>query len=360
MLGLVRLPWHMRCHWRGLSTVRKGRGHWDSVGNRRQFLEQFARERGITDASGWRSVSCKDIEQGGGSGLLNKYKGSLLAALQDVFPERKFEPHACRKSVPQGYWKDRANQRAFMDMIRAEKGIKTAEDWKAVRKVDVIAMGGSGILNLHNGSLLDTLMDLYPEEQLEAHECRSAMPQGYWSSRANRRAFLDRFADQRGISSPEEWRTVVTSDLVAMGGARVLRLFPSLVDLLQDSYPEHAEEWKKQYAVRPSVPESYWDKEENVREFLAHTAKELGVQQPSDWARVSRQQLNELGGRGLLRRRTLAEVLAVAYPNEKWDSATLAMVSSNSKRSTQRLMRESLRGIFASVYTQHTASQAAM
>lgn len=326
------------------TVVRRERGHWSHHKHRRAFLLEFEKKHGITGAAGWKAISCKDVERQGGAGLMTRHGGSLLRALQDAFPERNLQAHDCRRMVPQQHWSNWENRRAFMDRLKAKMGVVKAEDWKRVRKRHVVEEGGMSMLTKYSGSVAAALADLYPEEKLLPHECRAMMPQGFWKEKQNRVAFLERIATKHGISQPHEWKKITWSVIVEEGGSRLLRVFPNVLDLLRDAFPEHETEWKRLYAVRPSVPEVYWEDEMHVKEFMETAAIELGLSSTSDWLRVSRAQIERLGGQGLLRNRSLRDVLQLAYPKEDWSDTLL---TSSSKRATQRQMLSSLRGIFS-------------
>jgi len=57
------------------------------------------------------------------------------------------------------------------------------------------------------------------------------------------------------------------------------------------------------------------------------------LKKPEDWYRVSRTQIENLGGRAIFYRGSLYEALAIAYPNQKWDTKKFAMMG---KKSAQR------------------------
>ncbi len=68
------------------SVYASHRGYWKDINNQRAFLESLATKLRICDHKDWYLVSSSQVAQHGGGGLLNHYKGSLLRALETVYP----------------------------------------------------------------------------------------------------------------------------------------------------------------------------------------------------------------------------------------------------------------------------------
>lgn len=68
---------------------------------------------------------------------------------------------------------------------------------------------------------------------------------------------------------------------------------------------------------RPRVADGYWDSRGNRVEFMEGLAAGLGVEKMEDWRRVSREQVREMGGGGLLARfdNSMHKLLADVYPH---------------------------------------------
>lgn len=61
------------------------KAHWNSVENRRKFLDKVKVKHNITEPNDWGKLTTRDIKKAGGISLLKKYKGSLFACLQSVY-----------------------------------------------------------------------------------------------------------------------------------------------------------------------------------------------------------------------------------------------------------------------------------
>lgn len=66
----------------------------------------------------------------------------------------------CSK-VPNSYWKSIENRRNFLNEVASILGIKSPKDWGKITHRELREVGGSGILNYYNGSLLDCLRSVY-------------------------------------------------------------------------------------------------------------------------------------------------------------------------------------------------------
>ena len=96
-------------------------------------------------------------------------------------------------------------------------------------------------------------------------------------------------------------------------------------------YPD--EDWN--IFDRHRVTRNYWDKQENVLQFMEKIKSEFRIENDEDWYRISLIQIKERGGEGLLKRYShrLLHLLETAYPDKDWN---LEKSSRRDKRSVQR------------------------
>lgn len=76
------------------------------------------------------------------------FNNSLPRALKQVYPEIVAE-----ETIQRGFWKDKRNQKDFLDQIAKEFQIKSPLDWKRVKSKDITDRGGSGFLNYYQRSV---------------------------------------------------------------------------------------------------------------------------------------------------------------------------------------------------------------
>lgn len=63
------------------------------------------------------------------------------------------------------------------------------------------------------------------------------------------------------------------------GGNSLLRMHPSVYQLLKTSFPSH--DWKEW--LFPRVSPGFWDKVENRQNYFAWLKQKLGYKEMSDW-----------------------------------------------------------------------------
>lgn len=213
-----------------------------------------------------------------------------------------------------GYWKDAKNRRSFLEQFAESRGIRSAEDWKAVTPAHLLEARGAGILKYHSTSVWRALVDLFPEKDFREEECCQRMPRGYWDERENQRKFLDEVAAEHGVERPEDWRRVTSKHLKAKrGGSALVGRFGSIFELLSSAYPELG---LVEHECRPQVGSSYWDDAENRKRFMRRLKRERGISGPEGWKALGYNGIVAAGGRKLLERQPFVRLLQEAFPDE--------------------------------------------
>ena len=143
----------------------------DSLEHQRAFLNELGNQvYGISQSAGgvvvdlspWYNAKGSDIRSRGGSGLLNRYRGSMLQMLSAVYPEYKWEPWRFART-------SRSLLRNEVELSRAVKelsqslDIKHPSDWYRVSKDELTAAGAAALLRQHGG-LVGVLRVVYPNE----------------------------------------------------------------------------------------------------------------------------------------------------------------------------------------------------
>jgi hypothetical protein len=258
------------------------RGYWDDITNQRKFFDSVAEKKGIKNLDDWQKVKVADLEEFGGPSLLQRYYGnSLIKALMKVYPEHKWLAFLFTQA-PQGYWDKKENHRAYMDWLATQLNVKEMDDWYKVKRTDVIARKGSRLLSYY-GSFANALQSIYPEHKWEPWML-DKVPPGYWDDIKNQRKYFDWLAKQLHIKTPEDWYQVTHAEVVARGGGRPLGLHGnSLSKTLSAVYPEFTWQiWKFK-----SAPRGFWDKSDNVTNYLDTLKTQLQITNMDDWYNVS-------------------------------------------------------------------------
>lgn len=223
---------------------RAPRNHWDDLSNRQKYLLQLATKLGVQKHEDWGKISYRKLLKIGSSGILVKYNNSLVKVLKETFPGSKFfcnflshtEVHWKEEwfhhipSNPSGFWKQKENQRQFMDSLTKKLNIQDLKSWGVGKHAAVIENGGGSLISQYGGSLSKALRSLYPGILLEnilIHlELKWEVPASqkyspdYWSRISNHREFLDSIAVDYHLSKPSDWKRV-SSQLVTKRGGKV-------------------------------------------------------------------------------------------------------------------------------------------
>lgn len=332
----------------------------ESRSERERFMRGLGEELGIVKPEEWSRVKKQQLlAREGGKNLLSLYGNALHRCLEDLIPGYKE-----KKSEGRHDWRSVEARRAFIKTLAEKHGVTEPSHWKRVSADDIRKEnGGKSLLRRYQGSVGALLVENLPDVTLT--DVRNRAERGHWSKRENRRKFIERAAEELGITRPEDWSRVTSASFRSLGGSALLdhyngSLYAALKDInsedKRDSDTSHdtgtvavtpgvddKSEWER-FKVRAVIPREYWEVKENVRLFLSHLQQELGLRTKMDWYRVSRRQIREYNGGGLLSAsRSWLDVLQATFPDEDWrgvDSLALA------KKSTQRNLLERLCDLF--------------
>lgn len=138
---------------------------------------------------------------------------------------------------------------------------------------------------------------------------------------------MDYISQKLGLLDMEEWYSVTRAKVVELGGTGIISHFGSLAGALKSTYPEY--EWiLGRFAISPK---GTWDDDDNIRGFFDDTALKLGIRETDDWYKVSRDDVDKLGGRELINRYGgLERALRHIYFEHNWISGRFSYVPRNS------------------------------
>ncbi len=214
--------------------------HWEVISNQRAFLDDLATKLNITDQDGWYSTTVKLLQRHGGGSLLNRYNCSLIKLLSSVYPEYHWNV-AKFTHVPQRFWDNADNQRAFMDELAKTLNITHHEGWYHVTSTIMHNhRRGSSLINKYNGSINKLLQAVYPEHSWDLSKF-DTMSKGYWEDTKMQRSFMDTLAKKLNITDHKGWYKVSRRILHqhGAGGLLAAQYNNSVSRLLMTVYPEY-------------------------------------------------------------------------------------------------------------------------
>lgn len=210
---------------------------------------------------------------------------------------------------------------------------------------EILRRGGSGLLKRH-GSVMAALEHCFPEEEFYEPHCRPAVRKGYWDDPANRTEFFARLTKKFDIEAPQDWRKVSVKDVRDSGGGQLIARYASMHEALLDCVGESVEGGEGGWdasSCRKHVPRGFWQSEANVKAFMAKVERSYAIEKPEDWYRLSKAQLNALGGNTLFKHTPLIEVLRMTHPKVNWSEEEC---QKHTKRSTQWELHSQLSLLF--------------
>ena len=149
--------------WEILKFHQIPKGYWKDINNQKKFLDTISKDLRLKTLDDWYEIPMKDLQDRIGFRLLSMYWGSLIQALQTIYPDHPWDITKLHK-VSKGYWNDINNQRKLFDSIGRRIGIERLDDWYNVRTTIIEKTKLSSILSYnYSFSLIKALQTIYPE-----------------------------------------------------------------------------------------------------------------------------------------------------------------------------------------------------
>lgn len=203
------------------------------------------------------------------------------------------------KRVPNHYWKSKLFQKKFLDDFALKNSINTSNDWSKIKHKQIKQSGGSGLLNQYNNSLYKALKENYPDNNWNVFLSTNKLPRGFWNDTKNHRLYLDHFAEQNNINSPEDWANVSQKSIKKQGGSGLLRYYNyNVFNALKSVYTEI--NWNV-FSSTTRLPKSFWQNPTNHRKFLDNFASKRNINTVEEWSLVTAKDIIDAGGSSLLR-----------------------------------------------------------
>jgi hypothetical protein len=137
----------------------------DQTGFYLEFFQRLSKTLGITKLDDWYSIKTEDITTDAQRLLERRFDGSLVKALQLVYPQHPWLLWKFPQKLPSGFWDNKENQKKFLDWLGNELGFKYMEDWYKIRAKDIIKHGGKALLDKFNGSPSQLVISVYSKQR---------------------------------------------------------------------------------------------------------------------------------------------------------------------------------------------------
>eukprot|EP01114_Cavostelium_apophysatum_P005321 TRINITY_DN1615_c1_g1_i1.p2 TRINITY_DN1615_c1_g1~~TRINITY_DN1615_c1_g1_i1.p2 ORF type:complete len:559 (-),score=129.89 TRINITY_DN1615_c1_g1_i1:334-2010(-) len=224
-------------------------------------------------------------------------------------------------------WNDVEERRRFLDGIGKKLDVKTSDDWYTVRRKEFLAAGGFPSLTLlqyYNNSLSKVLVQSYPEvtwipgrfnrlpsEEIERIEIQQEILRG--------------IEERLSIKYYEDWYQIGSEDFVKMAGriggiSTITKMLSfhngSMIEMLMNLKPDC--DWMPWKFER--LPHHFWKDAKMQRRFMDRLAIHLGVRESEQWYEVTKQDIIDFDGRGLLREYPeMKNLLMSIYKEHPWN-----------------------------------------
>lgn len=146
----------------------------------------------------------------------------------------------------------------------------------------------------------------------------SAPSPGFWMDPRTQRAWMDWYADSRGMETLTEFYKLRASHFREAGAYGMLSHFKlSIVNMFESIYPEC--NWNIAL-FHESKTRGFWNSIYNQKKFIQHIKWQFNIEDPEDWYRLTSNDVIRRGGRGLLLKYSglLSEVLNGVYKTNFW------------------------------------------
>ena len=194
---------------------------------------------------------------------------------------------------PRGYWSSLENQKHFLDELQNKLKIESLiGNYNKLSVSEIKKHGGSGLLKIYNSNLHQLLSTIYPSLS-SSHKNRTK--KNYWQDISIRRDFMDNLFSILNFTSFEHWKSISLEIIKKYGGNGLLAFYHNNIsELLEDIYPNYA--WESPI----KKGKKYWKNISSQKNFIHNLFNDLKIQSPFDYQKVTKNQIIDYGGRGLL------------------------------------------------------------
>ena len=217
------------------------------------------------------------------------------------------KPPIKRQRSPSSFWENKGNIIQLLSEIKEKYNLNTPEDWNSITRKHISSCGGGTLLNKY--SMFELKCMACPEGK--SIFSNPPQPAGYWEIQENIHNFMNKLKQKYNLNTPEDWNSITTTHIISNDGKTLLNKY-SIYELKCLACPEGKMVFNNQYKSS-----GYWEKQENVRNFLNKLKEKYNLNFPEDWNSITAThvQLNE--GWYLLKKYSMFELKCMACPEGK-------------------------------------------
>ena len=283
---------------------RKNVYYWENIENIKYFLGEIQKKFNLNSPEDWNSITNHKIQENGGRTLLKKYTLYELKCI--ACPEGK--KYFNNPPQPPGYWDNKENILQFLSELKEKYNVKTLEDWNLITKKHIQSISGGNTL-LNKYTIFDLKCMACPEGKSVFKKPIRA--KGYWENKENIDLFLKELKETYNLNTPDDWNLISYKNIISLGGSRLLHKY-SLYEIKCMACPEGNLIFDKN-----SKPSGYWNDKNNIHNFLINLKEKYNLNTWKDWNLITQKQIQENGGRSLLKKYSLYEIKCLGFPDGK-------------------------------------------
>ena len=147
-----------------------------------------------------------------------------------------------REHHPREYWKDKENQKQYLEVFASKNGIRNHSDWYDVTRKQLIDHKGFQLF-VYYPNIYELVKQHYPTVEWNPFEFKNiSLSDEFWDSKENQLLFISHLKHKFNIKKPLDWNFITKRTIIEQNGYGFMRKYSSLNRGLEILFPD--EDWK--------------------------------------------------------------------------------------------------------------------
>ena len=282
------------------------------------FMENLFYQFKLIDLGDWIYFSQYNIKLYGGKNLLEEYDYNMKILLITIYPNYPWPFLKTKNISMKNFFKSIDNQRQFMSKLYKKFRLKSLEDWKKIKKKDIILAGGKSIVSIYKFSYPNLLISIYPNYPWIFEPPKIQNVVKYFQSFENQQEYMEQLFITLNLKTLDDWLNISNEIIKKNRGMQLLRIYKRMKILLRTIYPNYP--WKLTFLAN-KLKKTNQTIILNHRRIIDNLFIKFKFNELSDWLRIKRNIIWNDGGGRILKRynKDLKLILLTFYPNYPWD-----------------------------------------